>query len=65
MGSMLADVATQGIYVLLGILQGQEPSFVHALRSRAAIERLDEGIHRKLPWLAEVERHLAGKGPLV
>ncbi len=45
---------------LPGISQGQEPGGIEALRPQAAVERLDVGVVRGLPWTREVDLYPFG-----
>src|SRR4029079_11131491 len=65
MGSYLVIVSTPTLKLFPGVRQRQEPMRVQALRAQSAVERLDEGIVRRLAGSREVEHDLVLIGPQI
>jgi hypothetical protein len=61
--SNLVVVSTPSLAFSLRRVEAQEPGGVQALGSNLAIERIDEGIVRRLARPTEVECHILHKGP--
>src|SRR5205809_4639624 len=61
----LVVVYTPSLAFSLRLVEAEEPVRVQTLGSELAVERLDEGIVRRLAWPREVERHVVHVGPQI
>jgi hypothetical protein len=62
---ILVVVSEPSLHPFGRIRKRQEPVGVQALTAEAAVERLDEGVVRRLAWPREVERDALGIGPQI